>query len=92
MKAYKVITLSHRGDTHNDIFFSSKSKALGYIIGIMKDQVTIRGLERREDDKWYNANWCYEVDDLFNIRNWNKYEYMLDNGFISLLIEEVEIF
>lgn len=92
MKVYRVVTTAYQKDTHKDIFFTSKSKALGYIIGIMKTQKTISAIEHREDGRWYNSKWYYDIDQLFNIRNWNKYDYIINGGCGSLHIEEVQIF
>ena len=87
MKIYKVICGTPYNDCAEEMFFTSREKALGYIIakfGIHQ----FSGYNKKEP--YYSTNtWTNDPDKLFNIRNWNKYKYVV-NGIKTYIIEAVE--
>lgn len=92
MKIYKVVRGASYRAVEEEIFFSSCDKALGYILGCMTENKEIlRGYPKQEDNGW-KAQWCYNKEILFNSKNWNKFKYVLNNGFGFFYIEQVEVF
>ena len=91
MKAYRVVTKMHQGDTNQYVYFTSKGKALGYIYHLLEKEGGFAGVERQADGRWWNGNWCYDVDKLFNIRNWDRYDYIGKGGIFSYHIDMITI-
>lgn len=88
MKVYAVVKDTSIRNRADITYFTSKSKALGYIFAMMEE--TPRSYESNKE--WYNANWCYDVHKLFNVNNWNKYKYVTDDGHTTYYIEEINVF
>ena len=91
MKVYKVTTAEHRVDKEEK-FFTSKNKALGYIIGIMSNEKYPRAIVRQADGRWWNTTWCYDAEIMFDSKNWNKYEYVMNGGITTMRIDVVTIY
>ena len=91
MKVYKVITADHRKDKEEK-FFTSKNKALGYIIGILANEKYFAAIVRRTDNRWYDTSWCYDTEVIFDSKNWNKYEYVMNGGITTIRIEAVTVY
>lgn len=88
MKVYAVVKTTSCSGRTTSIFFTSKNKALGYIIGIIKDQ-PVKAYDKEKE--WYNSVWCYDIDKLFDTKNWNKYKYVIDDGHATLHIEQFNV-
>ena len=86
MKAYAIIKNTPYSAGNVEKFFTSKSKAIGYIIAQFKDEKP-RGYEK----EWFDSNWCYDTDELFNSKNWNKYKYVMDGGKTTLYIKQIDV-
>lgn len=90
MKIYKVVRGSSCRAIEEEIFFTSRDKALGYILGYMtKTKEQLRGYPKQED--WWKAHWCYNKEILFNSKNWNEFKYVFNNGSGFFYIEQVEV-
>lgn len=83
MTIYKVTRGSSYNNNEEEIFFTSRDKAIGYIIGrYAESREKPRGRERRPD--WWNGSFCYTAEKLFSLRNWNKYLYLINCGFFYI--------
>ena len=88
MKIYKVVRGSSYRAVEEEIFFTSREKALGYILGYLtKAKEQLHGYPKQENS--WEAWWCYDKEILFNSKNWNKFKYVYGLGFFY--IEQVEI-
>lgn len=75
MTIYKVTRGNSYTKNAEEIFFTSRDKALGYIIGIYaENKRTPAGRVRQAD--WWNADFCYDVEKLFDVKNLSKYNYL----------------
>lgn len=88
MKAYAVMQCVHDTKTKVIAYFSSRTKAMNYIITLMKDYPA-RGYDKNK--VWYNNYWEYDSSKLFDVKNWNKYRYVNDIGNITFSIEVISI-
>lgn len=91
MKIYKVITAEHRTDMKEE-FFTSKNKALGYIIGCMSSEKHPEAIVRQADGRWWNAPWCKDTEIIFDSKYWNKYEYVMNNGIVTMRIDAITVY
>lgn len=89
MKVYKVSVIQYRQAVLDEKFFTSREKAIGYVIGLFGDKDKYRAIERQVD--WYNARWCYDTEKMFNVKNWNKYEYVIDHGVKTAVIDMIAV-
>ena len=77
MTIYKVIRGNSYTNNAEEIFFTSRDKAIGYIIGrYAESKEKPHGVTRQPD--WYNASFCYNPEMLFSIKNWNRYRYLIN--------------
>lgn len=89
MKIYKVIHGNSVVENDKEIFFTSREKALGYIIGFYsRANEKPRAITKRPD--WWNGQWCYNEKMIFDIKNWNKYKFIIGNE--HMRIEAIEVY
>jgi len=75
MTIYRVTRGTSYTKSAEEIFFTSRDKALGYIIGrYAEDGRTPVGRVRQAD--WWNASFCYNAEKLFDVKNLSKYNYL----------------
>lgn len=80
MKIYKVTRGNSYTDNAGEIFFTSRGKAIGYIIGrYAESQEKPHGRARQS-----SANFCYAPEKLFDSKNWNKYFYIIKGEFFYI--------
>ncbi len=83
MTIYKVVRGNSYTNNAEEVFFTSRDKAIGYIIGRYAEaKKKPYGRVRQAD--WYNGAFCYDVDELLNIKNWNKYNYLMNGEFFYI--------
>lgn len=91
MKVYQVKTYANRRFHGTSKFFTSKAKALGYVIGLYED-TNYRAIEKMPSGDWWNARWCHDTNKIFSVKNCLRYEYVFSkNGADIATIEEVEV-
>lgn len=85
MKIYKVIMKKNTGSI-KEVLFSSKPKAVGYIVGRMDaDKGGCRAIEKKTND------WEYDKKVICATKNWNKFYYIMDSGSTKVTIEEITV-
>ncbi len=83
MKIYKIAMRKNTGSI-KEVLFTSKAKAVGYIIGRMDaEKEGCRAIEKKTD------NWEYDKKTICAIKNWNKFYYIIDGGSTKVTIEEI---
>lgn len=87
MKVYKVIRGNSFTDNAEEIFFTSRDKAFGYIIGRYaesnaKPLATVRhtGVMKK---------FCYNTDMLFNVKNCTEYDYIIKGEYYYINVINV---
>lgn len=91
MKVYQVVIHAHRNTDVERKFFTSKAKALGYVIGLYED-TNYQAIEKMPNGDWWNARWCHDTNRIFSVKNCLRYEYVFSkNGAYNATIEEVEV-
>ncbi|MBO7694687.1 MAG: hypothetical protein J6T10_18885 [Methanobrevibacter sp.] len=88
MKVYAVVQRTHDSRVEIIDYFSSRQKAMDYVIALMKD-CPARGYDKAK--AWYNAYWEYDSSKLFDVKNWNKYRYVNKTGNIVYFIEAIPV-
>lgn len=89
MKVYAVIKDTPYRKESEIVYFSSREKALGYILGVLTTRnETPRGYDKKEES--YNAKWCYNKEQLFDTKNWNVYKYVMAGG-ATYHIQKIDI-
>lgn len=83
MKIYKVAMKNNTGSI-KEVFFTSKAKAVGYIVGRMDtEKEGCRAIEKKMDC------WVYDKKIISATKNWNKFYYIIDGGSTKVTIEEI---
>lgn len=83
MKIYKVAMKNNTGSI-KEVLFTSKAKAVGYVVGNMDtEKEGYRAIEKKID------YWVYDKEIICATKNWNKFYYIIDGGSTKVTIEEV---
>ena len=87
MKVYKVIRGNSYTNNAEEIFFTSRDKAFGYIVGRYAEShaqpiATVRNNEMMK-------TFCYNADILFDIKNCTKYDYIIKSEYFYINIVNV---
>jgi len=82
MKIYKVIRGNSYTNNAEEIFFTSRDKAFGYIIGrYAENKIKPHAIVRNTEG---TASFCYDIEQLLNIKNCNKYKYLMNGDFFYI--------
>lgn len=85
MTIYKVACSNKKLERYYD----SSEKALMYIMTLfLANNRTPAGIDI--DKEWYNSNWHYDIHEIFNFDNWDKFKYILD-GRTEAKIETIDV-
>ena len=90
MKIYAVNKDTSYGRNVETLYFTSRDKALGYILGLYSaNNERPRGYDKEKE--WYNATWVYDVEFLTSAKNCDKFKYVMAAGNASYHIEKINV-
>ena len=90
MKIYAVIKDTSYCKDVEKIYFTSKNKALGYILGLYRaNNEQARGYDKKK--QYYNATWIYDLEVLMDAKNCEMFKYVMASGGATYRIEKINV-